>query len=159
MRIILSVLTLFALWLLLSGVYKPMVVGLGLVCSLVAVLVVRRMGRMDGHWITYPLNPLKLVGYFLWLLVEIAKSNLAVTRLIISRNMGLRQHLFKVPRSQKSELAEVIFANSITLTPGTITVETETEAFWVHAICFDESDPAALAQMDARVSAIETRAA
>ncbi len=54
-----------------------------------------------------------------------------------------------------SEVAQTVFGNSITLTPGTITVEAEDDFFWVHAVGYDESDHAALAEMDARVTATE----
>jgi multicomponent Na+:H+ antiporter subunit E len=156
LRTLLSALTLFALWLLMSGIYKPLIVWLGLASAVVAVLVVRRMDAVDGHRISIPLKPLKTIAYFFWLLKEIAISNIAVTKLILSPRMGLRQHLFRVPNTQRSELAATTYANSITLTPGTITVEIEHDAFWVHAVNFDNSDHASLAEMDARVTAIET---
>ena len=69
--------------------------------------------------------------------------------------MPIRQHLFRVPTSQTTELGQVIFANSITLTPGTITVETEGHGLLVHAISYSEDDDKALAEMDRRVSATE----
>ena len=155
MRFIVSVLVLFGLWLLMSGIYKPMIVWLGLASACVAVYAVRRMDAVDGYRVGPFINPFKLLLYVIWLFGEIAKSNIAVTRLILAPKMILRQHLFRVPNTQKSELAEVVFANSITLTPGTITVETEKDAFWVHAVSNDEGDHDALADMDARVSATE----
>lgn len=156
MRTVLSILTLFALWLLMSGIYKPLVVGLGFASAVVAVLVVRRMDALDGHRLSLALNPFKFVGYLVWLMKEIAVSNIAVTKLILSPDMPLRQHLFRVPNTQVSELGATVYANSITLTPGTITVEIDEDAFWVHAASFDDGDHAALADMDARVSATET---
>lgn len=156
MRTILSILTLFALWLLLSGIYKPLIVWLGLASSIVAVLVVRRMDMVDGHRISIPLKPLKFIAYLAWLMKEIAVSNIAVTKMILSPKMGLRQHFFRVKNTQRSELATAIYANSITLTPGTISVEIERDAFWVHAASFSDDDHAALADMDARVTATET---
>ena len=151
-----SIITLFALWLLLSGIYKPLIVWLGLASSIVAVLVVRRMDIVDGHRLSIPLKPFKFIAYLIWLLKEIAVSNVAVTKLILSQDMGLRQHFFRVPNTQRSELAAAIYANSITLTPGTISVEVERDAFWVHAASFSDDDHAALADMDARVTATET---
>jgi multicomponent Na+:H+ antiporter subunit E len=156
LRTILSALTLFALWLLMSGIYKPLIVWLGLASAVIAVLVVRRMDIIDGHRLSIPLKPLKFITYLAWLMKEIAVSNIAVTKLILSPKMGLRQHLFRVPNTQRSELAATIYANSITLTPGTITVEIDRDAFWVHAANFDESDHGALADMDSRVTATET---
>lgn len=156
LRTILSILTLFAVWLLLSGIYKPLIVWLGLASSIVAVLVVRRMDAIDGHRLSIPLKPLKMITYLFWLMKEIAVSNIAVTKLILSPDMRLRQHLFRVPNTQRSELGSAIYANSITLTPGTVSVEIERDAFWVHAADFSDDDHVALADMDARVTATET---
>jgi multicomponent Na+:H+ antiporter subunit E len=69
--------------------------------------------------------------------------------------MLIRQNLFTVPYTQRTDLGQVIFANSITLTPGTVSVETETGHFLVHAVSYTENDMDALADMDARVSATE----
>ncbi|MCP5074436.1 MAG: Na+/H+ antiporter subunit E [Rhodobacteraceae bacterium] len=140
----------------MSGIYKPMIIGFGAAASVLAVYVSRRMDQADGDKVPLLLSPLKLLGYLGWLTVEIAKSNISVTRTILSRKMPIRQNLFRVPSCQWSELGQVIFANSITLTPGTITVETEDDDFWVHAVSFSNGDHAALADMGARVGAVET---
>jgi multicomponent Na+:H+ antiporter subunit E len=66
--------------------------------------------------------------------------------------------MFVVPYTQRSDLAQVVFSNSITLTPGTISVETEQEHFLVHALSYGPSDDVDLAQMDRRVSGIESEA-
>ena len=93
------------------------------------------------------------------MLVEIAKSNWLVTRVILARIMPIRQNLFEVPYTQKSDLGQVIFANSITLTPGTLTIETEAGDFLVHALSYSPTDMDDLADMDRRVSEIENGAA
>jgi len=154
-RTIGAVVVLAALWLLMSGVYKPLVVILGAGSVLVTVWVVRRMDSEDGDQLRIELSPLKFTGYILWLLVEIAKANWAVTKTILSPKMPIRQHMFKVPFTQKTDLGQVIFANSITLTPGTITIETEDDEFLVHAVSYSGDDLEALADMDARVTAME----
>ena len=69
--------------------------------------------------------------------------------------MGINQNMFKVPFSQKSDLGQAIFANTITLTPGTITVEVEGDHFLVHGLSYSLDDHAALADMDRRVSKTE----
>ena len=148
--------TLFCLWLLLSGVYKPLIIGFGIVTACIAVFVDHRMDRVDGDRLRYALNPFKFLGYLAWLMVEIAKSNISVTKVVLSKVMPIRQNLFVTGCDQKTELGQVIFANSITLTPGTITVETEDEHFWVHALTYCEDDHTDLADMGSRVAAIET---
>ncbi len=147
---------LFALWLLMSGLFKPLLIGFGLASVLVVGWITSRMDAQDGDHLDIRLSPLRLAGYLLWLLAEIARANWSVMRIILSRRMPVRQHLFRVPFSQKTDLGQVIFANSITLTPGTITVETERDNFLVHALGYDENDDEALAEMDRRVAQVET---
>ena len=157
MRSIGMVIVLSALWLLLSGIYTTMIMGLGFASVLLVVFIIRRMDAQDNDRVELHLSPFRFAKYLAWLMVEIARANWAVTKTILSRNMNIRQHLFAVPATQKTDLAQVIFANSITLTPGTITVETEGDHFLVHAVCYSPDDPAAIADMDARVTACETK--
>lgn len=159
-RTLLTALTLFALWLLMSGIYKPMIVWLGVISVSIAVFVVRRMDNAaDTDRLEIRLKPFATVGYWIWLMVEIAKANWAVTKLILSPNMKLNRHMFKIPSTQKTDLGETIFANSITLTPGTISVEVEKDGFIVHAVSYSNDDLASLADMDRRVTAIESAGA
>lgn len=155
-RAVATAVSLLVLWLLMSGIYKPLIIGFGVAAAIIAVYVGKRMDKTDGDPLVLILSPIRAIKYLVWLFGEIAKSNIAVTRAIISQDMGLRQNLFRTTSTQKSDLGQVIFANSITLTPGTITVETEGDQFWVHALCYSEDDPDALDDMDRRVSAIET---
>jgi multicomponent Na+:H+ antiporter subunit E len=150
-----SFVVLFALWLLLSGIYKPLIVGFGAVSVLVVLLVTHKMDEIDRDQVDIPLNPVRFVSYLFWLLVEIAKANWIVTKTILSPKMPLRQHLFLVPTTQRTDLGQVIFANSITLTPGTISVETMGDQFLVHALTYSPQDDDALGDMDRRVSAVE----
>lgn len=146
---------LFALWLLMSGIYEPMVIGFGVVSVLLVMIIINRMDAVDGDQIDLRLKPVAFIGYILWLLVEIAKANWAVTKIILSPKMPIRQHMFTVRYTQKTDLGQVVFANSITLTPGTISVETEPGNFLVHAVAYTADDNLALADMDHRVSSIE----
>ncbi len=155
MRTIGAAIGLALLWLLMSGVYKPLVIGFGAASVVIAVYVSRRMDAVDGNRIQLALKPFGFIGYFIWLLGEIAKANWAVTKIILSPDMNLRQHMFLAPYSQRTDLGQVIFANSITLTPGTISVEVEEGEFLVHAVNFCDEDMHALADMDRRVTATE----
>lgn len=158
MRSIAIGIVLFALWLLLSGIYTPMIIGLGFASSLLVLVIIKRMDTQDGDSVKIHLSPFRFAKYMVWLMIEIARANWAVTKTILSRNMNIRQHLFTVPYTQKTDLAQVMFANSITLTPGTITVEIEDGQFLVHAVSYSDDDPAAIADMDARITACEPEA-
>ncbi len=155
-RGIIALLGLAVLWLLMSGLYKPLILIFGALSVLLTVFILNRMDKVDGHKLGYDIGIFATLKYLGWLLIEIAKSNWAVTKVILSGKIPDQQKMFEVPVTQKSEIAQVVFANSITLTPGTITVESEDDIFIVHALEFDNSDMAALADMDSRVSAIET---
>ena len=148
-----------ALWLMLSGIYKPMLIGFGIVSVALVMVIVRRMDQVDGDHVRISIKPIQFFFYVLWLFIEIAKSNWRVTKIVLARTMPIRQSLFEVPYSQTSDLGQVIFANSITLTPGTLTIETETGDFLIHALSYDPTDMDALADMDRRVTGIENGAA
>ena len=148
-----------ALWLMLSGIYKPMLIGFGIVSVALVMVIVRRMDQVDGDHVRISIKPIQFFFYVLWLFKEIAKSNWRVTKIVLARTMPIRQNLFEVPYSQTSDLGQVIFANSITLTPGTLTIETETGDFLIHALSYDPTDMDALADMDRRVTGIENGAA
>jgi multicomponent Na+:H+ antiporter subunit E len=158
LKTILTSVFMMALWLMLSGIYTPMLIGLGIVSVILVMFIVRRMDRIDGDHVRISIRPIHFFFYLFWLFIEIAKSNWTVTRMILARTMPIRQNLFEVPYTQKSDLGQVIFANSITLTPGTLTIETEAGDFLVHALAYCPTDIAALADMDRRVTKIENGA-
>jgi len=148
---------LFGLWLLLSGFYdNSLLLGFGVISCVVCVYIAARMEVVDHESVPLQLK-LGIVGYLLWLTTEIGKANWAVTKIILSPRMKLQQRMINVPASQKTDVGRVTFANSITLTPGTITVETEKNGFLVHALTNDAADYAALADMGKRVTAVEDR--
>jgi multicomponent Na+:H+ antiporter subunit E len=89
-----SFVVLFALWLLLSGIYKPLIVGFGAVSVLVVLLVTHKMDEIDRDQVDIPLNPVRFVSYLFWLLVEIAKANWIVTKTILSPKMPLPAFVF-----------------------------------------------------------------
>lgn len=155
-RVFFAVLGLASLWLLMSGLYKPLIFSLGAVSVILTVFIITKMDKVDEHQLGYDISVFSTLKYLVWLFKEIAKSNIAVTKIILSGGKLQDQRMFEIPVSQKSEIAQVVFANSITLTPGTITVETEDDNFIVHALDFNDEDMDGLLEMDANVSAIET---
>lgn len=155
-RVFTGAVLMFALWLGMSGVYQPLTIGLGAASAVfVAVVVVRMEGANPAARTRIRLRPVVFIRYLAWLAKEIAVANWAVTKAIMSPEMTIRRHYFKVPVTQKTEVGQTIYANSITLTPGTLTVESEDGEFWVHALEFGPTTKEDLADMDARVSAAE----
>ena len=159
MRTVGTAIALLALWLLMSGIYQTLTIGFGVASVVLVMFVLKRMNATDDDQVELRLKPIAFCGYLLWLLVEIAKANWAVTKIILSPSMPIRQHLFEAKYTQKTDFGQMVFANSITLTPGTISVETEPGYFLVHALAYCDEDDEALAEMDRRVSSTESAGA
>lgn len=148
---------LFATWMLLSGEFSldhGLVLGLGIASVILVVLIAVRMDVVDheGHPIqlTY-----RFIGYWLWLLVEIVKSSLDVTRRIWSPSLPISPTMYILKVGQPGELGQVIYANSITLTPGTVTVRLDGGDILVHALTREMGEDLAGGEMDRRVTRLE----
>ena len=158
-RAFLPTLGLLALWLLMSGVYEPLIIGFGVLSSLLCVWIIARLEILTPHGFFNGINPIGLIRYLFWLTVEIGKADWAVTKVILSADLPDRQRLILVPARQRSDVGKMLFANSITITPGTVTVETEADHFIVHALTDEAADHDALAEMGARVCNTEHKVA
>lgn len=154
MRVAALVLTLFAFWLLLSGIYTLFLVLAGLGVAIVVAALAWRMGVADpeGH----PVNlTLAAAGYWPWLLKEIAVCGWQVTRIILDPRLPISPVLVRFRPSQKTTVGLVTHANSITLTPGTITVEADHDGFLVHSLTRAGADGLEGSEMDRRVARME----
>lgn len=126
-------LSLYVFWLLLSGYFTPFLMMAGAGSALAVVLFTRRMRVLDREGHPLQLLPRAAV-YAAWLLVEIVKSGWAVSRIIVDPKLPISPTLVRFKPSQVTAVGLVSHANSITLTPGTITVLAEPHEFLVHAI-------------------------
>jgi multicomponent Na+:H+ antiporter subunit E len=149
---------LFLFWLALSGHYTPFLIGAGLIVSLAIAAFGLRMGYADqeGHPVDFLLRGLL---YWPWLLVEIAKSAFGVARIIVDPKLPIGPRLIRTKASQRTTVGIATYANSITLTPGTITVEVNRRdhEFLVHALTASGAAGVEEGGMDRRVAAFEGR--
>lgn len=145
---------LFAFWIVLSGHYTPFLVGAGLVSAIICVLAAIRMRAADAEG-----HPIEVFGgaltYFPWLIVEIAKSAWAVTKIILHPRLPISPTMTAVHASQRTRIGIVTYANSITLTPGTITVAVNGNDLTVHALVREGALDLEAGGMDRRVSLFE----
>ena len=146
---------LIILWLLMSGVYNPMILFFGFLSVILTMFFMSRMNEKDGHTTEVNLGFFTSFKYVIWLIKEIVKSNITVVKVLLSNEISISQKFIKVPFSQRTELGQVVFANSITLTPGTVTVETEEDHFIVHTLNFEKSTDSELENMNQKVTKIE----
>ena len=149
-------LLLAAVWLLWSGHTETLILAFGLVSCVAVTLLARRMDGTDQSCVDWGLVGRSL-PYIPWLLLEIVKSNLHIARVILDPALRISPRLVRVKASQKTEMGQVIYANSITLTPGTITLDVRDGEFLVHALTEESAAGVESGEMDRRVAALEGR--
>lgn len=155
LRIISLAIALSVLWLALSGHWHdPLLIGLGVASVVVTLVVTWRMKVADreGH----PVHlALKALLYWPWLIKEIVVANIDVAKAILGLTDAVRPSVFTIKASQKTDLGKTIYANSITLTPGTVTIGLDDDTLTIHALTPAAREGLASGDMDRRVSAIE----
>lgn len=147
-------LTLFVLWVLMSGMFAPFLLAAGLGSSIAVSWMTHRMGLLDTteaglkrFW--------RSVGYLFWLLVEVIKSSWQVTRIILHPGLPISPTLVRFRPSQKTLSGLVIHANSITLTPGTYTIEASLDSMLVHGLTSTGAEGDIDSETDRRVTLLE----
>lgn len=149
-----AVLTLYVFWLLLSGNYTAFLMLSGLGCALGVVWFGRRMRLIDGEG--HPIHlGWRALSYWPWLVKEMAKSAWAVARIIIDPRLPVSPTLVTIKPGQRTDVGLVVHANSITLTPGTITLDAGPDRFIVHSLTEAGSEELARGDIDRRVAAME----
>jgi multicomponent Na+:H+ antiporter subunit E len=146
-----------ALWMLLSFDREPTLLACGAASVLIVALLSFRMRLSDaeGHLVHIFLRGF---AYWPWLLAEIAKSNIAVARSILDRRLRITPQLITVTTGQHSDLGRVVYANSITLTPGTVSILVGSDSILVHALTAEAAEGLAAGEMDRRVCRMEGEA-
>jgi multicomponent Na+:H+ antiporter subunit E len=127
---------------------------MGAVSAVAIALLGRRMDLIDheGH----PIHlSWRVLGYWPWLFKEIAKSAWEVSRIIVNPRLPISPTLVRVKTSQKTVVGVVTYANSITLTPGTISVDVKRDEILVHALTREGAEGLLEGEMDRRVTRFE----
>ena len=146
---------LMAVWLLNSGHYAPLMIGFGVGSCLFVLWLGLRMRIVDDEALPVRLLP-RVPMYLPWFVFEVFKSNVDVARRILSPGRPrVSPRLFDAPASQKSDLGRVLYANSITLTPGTVSIWVFPKRILVHAIADEVADGLLKGEMDRRVTRLE----
>ena len=145
---------LFALWLLLSGHYTPLMLLLGGLSTLLVVFLALRADLIDRETHPVLLKP-SILLYWLWLAREIIKSNLDVARRILTPGLPISPNVFIVRTTQQSDLGRVTYANSITLVPGTVAMDVDEDVITVHALTQEAAADLKRGEMNRRVCDVE----
>ena len=155
LRALTTLILLFAFWLMLSGMFAPFLVAAGFGCALAVLLMARHMNRISEDGQPIHLRWLAFATYHPWLIKEILFSAWDVTKRILDPRLPITPTLVEFTPAQTTDIGLVIHANSITLTPGTITVEAEHGRFLVHALTREAAAGLAGSEMDRRCAVME----
>ena len=143
-------------WLFNSGHYTPLLLSLGLVSIVFVLIISSRMDVIDNE--SQPLHlSARLPGYWCWLAKEIVIANIDVVAHVWRKKSTINPVLARLKSSQSTDMGKVIYANSITLTPGTITVDLDGDILTVHALAHKQMEDLLDGDMDHRVTRLETK--
>ena len=145
---------LLGFWLALSGHYTPLLVGFGVGSSVFVVWVANRMDVVDHEGVPFHLTG-RFLAYFPWLMKEVFVANLQVAKLILDPKMPISPRLVVFHGSQVTDLGRAIYANSITLTPGTITTGVEGQEYQIHALSTKDLQTGEEVEMNVRCTWVE----
>jgi multicomponent Na+:H+ antiporter subunit E len=149
------VLALAAFWFALSLQTAPLFLALGAVSILLTLCLVGRLRILDRDASPYHRFP-QLLIYLMWLIGQIIRANLSVIARVISPRRAIDPAIIKVRTNARTDLGKTLFANAITLTPGTVTVDVDGDRVVVHALvggktpvqAFDSTDRMASSAAD-----------
>ena len=136
---IITFILLFATWVLMSGLFDLFHLSLGVISCLIVTALSHDLlfqDKKQGLGSRFG-EAFRFVGYTLWLFNQIVLANIHVIGLALSPKKYAREldpHIFTFKTILKTDFARFVLANSITLTPGTVTIRIEEDTFYIHAI-------------------------
>ncbi len=152
-RMLVLLIPLVAAWLLWSGLYKPLLLGLGLFSCVLTIYIKHRMEYFQTEMFALQFGR-RLVSYWLWLAKEVVKSSLDVARIIVSPGLPISPEVVTIKASCEQPVDQATLANSITLTPGTLALDVYKGEITVHALTKAGADELRKGEMDRRVLAL-----
>lgn len=132
--------TLFLFWVLLNGTLAADTLAIGLLASLVITLLFRNSLSFFTEFRATPQAFVAGFGYYGYFFKELVKSNLKLTAIVLSPDLPIEPGIVKVRTRLKTRMGRLMLANSITLTPGTLTVELDGEWIYVHWVTVESVD-------------------
>ena len=148
--------TLSLFWWINSNYSNLLLLSLGAASILLMLFIAYRMDVIDHE--SQPVHlSIKIPGYLLWLTKEIILANISVVKHIWLGNSSISPTLVTIDASQCTDLGKVIYANSITLTPGTVTVDLVGDRMTIHALIKENIDTLKAGEMDRRVTELENK--
>jgi multicomponent Na+:H+ antiporter subunit E len=153
MRIFFTLILFYVAWLLWSGMTKPLLLVLGAVSCLLVLVLAMRMGFFDKSVYSLHLTG-RLLPFWGWLGKELVVANFQVARIIMSPKMATSPSVIKVTALPEGPVGQAILGNSITLTPGTVTLDDHEGELLVHCLTREGAETLQEGEMNRRVAAL-----
>ncbi len=155
MSFLITAIAMFSFWILLSGEFTFILMTSGIVASLMVAYLSHDIfiGKADIKVETG--RVLKFIKYLPWLLWKVILANFEIAYLVLHPKMLVDPQIVRFKPDLKTDLGIVTLANSITLTPGTVTVEANKEEFVIHAIWRKSAEGIISGEMQRKVKKIE----
>lgn len=150
MHYLIILVSLFLFWLLLSGHGELLILGFGILSALIVTLLLRKMDRIDREIIAFTPG-LRVIHYFGWLLWQVVLSNIDVARRIWNPALPIRPCWQRLDTSVSTPLEKTLYANSITLTPGTLTTDVREDHFMIHSLTPEGIEELRKGEMEKRI--------
>ena len=155
MRYLIVFFILYLHWILWSGKFDAFHLSLGVIsCALVTFMshdLFLERKKLSPKIIV---ESIRFIKYIPWLLYQIVLSNIHVASLVLSPGMPIDPKIIRYKTKLKTDIALVTFANSITLTPGTITADISDGEYIVHALSTKVADDLMTGEMEDKVAQI-----
>ena len=142
------------LWLLLSGHFTPLLLVLGFCSVTFVVYLALRMEVVDHEGHPIHLNIRATIFYWLWLLKAIFLANIDVCRRILTPGLPISPTVADIESTSSDDLLHVIYANSITLTPGTVSMSVDGNIIKVHALTREGAAELQAGEMNRRINSL-----
>ena len=139
----------------MSGHFEPLLLGMGAATIGLAVWLAGKMDLIDREGVPIHFLP-RVFGYNAWLAKEVVASNIAVGKRVLAKELELEPSVLEVEDGQTSDAGRALYGNSITLTPGTVTVEADGQLIRVHALTKEAADDLRKGEMQRRVAHVDT---
>ena len=149
-----TALILFAFWLLLSGLFDSFHLTLGAVCSIIVAYFYHDLLFANVRAGELRVVAWRFISYIPWLLYQIFMSNIHVASLVLRPKMPIDPQVLTFKTKLETDISCVTLANSITLTPGTITMDIRDGVYYVHALSKKVADELHAGEMEDRVAHI-----
>ena len=130
--VLLAVLLIIA-WVLWSGLFKPLLLALGAFSCALTVYVGKRMGYFDAELFAFRYDH-RLIGFWVWLGGEVIRSTIDVIRIVLSPTLRIEPRVIEINTGDLGPVDQTLLGNSITLTPGTLTIDVQDDRMLVHAL-------------------------